>query len=352
MPSLPPPLFAKATAYLRLGWQVDAIVKEIHCHPATIYRLRRSLSIRGTPYAPRIQTLGAPKKLTKTDEDCLLRFLDRYPSSNQEEMAWFFWEERGKQVNQSTVSRVLKRRKWSKKKAERVPLARAPDLRRGYLSEMSGILAEEMVFLDESMFNQTTGWRGTAWAPIGQPARYIGDRTRGHAWSFLAGYTTEGYLPCYSIREGYFNADSFHDWIVDDLLPCCNAYPGRNSVIIMDNAQQHCDPRIADAIREKGCLVRYLPPYSPDFNPIELSFSVLKSWVRRRFHDLWPTFDGSFGNWLKTAIEQSRCDRFAAAHFRHSGNGGYVFAGDMEKLDQELRAFEQGLAELQFTAET
>ena len=43
----------------------------------------------------------------------------------------------------------------------------------------------------------------------------------------------------------------------------------------MDNAAIHCNPRIEEAIRGYGCEVRYLPPYSPDFNPIELSFSVL-----------------------------------------------------------------------------
>ena len=58
---------------------------------------------------------------------------------------------------------------------------------------MSGILAEEMVYLDESMFNQTTGWRLTAWAAIDCLARCTGNRTRGHVWSLLAEYTTGDY---------------------------------------------------------------------------------------------------------------------------------------------------------------
>jgi hypothetical protein len=143
-----------------------------------------------------------------------------------------------------------------------------------------------MAFLDESIFNEMTGWRLTAWAPIGQPARYTGDRTRGHTWSLLAAYTPEGYLPGWVIREGYQNGESFLEWLVNGLLPRCQPYPGPNSVIIMDNASAHCDQEIADAIRARGCLVRYLPPYSPDYNPIELTFSVLKSWIRRRFHEI------------------------------------------------------------------
>jgi hypothetical protein len=52
-------------------------------------------------------------------------------------------------------------------------------LRRAYLAEMAHIQAEQMVLLDESLFNKVTGWRLTAWAPIGAEGRYLSDRTRG-----------------------------------------------------------------------------------------------------------------------------------------------------------------------------
>jgi hypothetical protein len=142
---------------------------------------------------------------------------------------------------------------------------------------MAGIRAEQMVFLDESMFNEITGWRLTIWALIGQPARYSRNINRGHAWSLLAAYTTEGYLPCYSIKEDYFNTESFYRWLVDKLLPFYRPYPGPNSVIILNNASSYCDLKIADVIRARGYLVRYLLLYSPQFNSIELSFSILKA---------------------------------------------------------------------------
>lgn len=336
---------AKAVRYLLLRWKPEDIAHEIRCHPSTIYRIQANLWKYGTSVKPHIRLKGQPCKITPATEALLIDFLVRNPTSNQTEMAWFMWEECGVSVTQSTVSRVLKRVKWTKKKARRQAQALSLDLRRGYLSEMACIRAEQMVFLDESMFNETTGWRLTAWAPLGEAARYLGDLNRGHAWSFLAAYSSQGYLPGWVIKEGYFNTLSFHQWLVDELLPRCNAFPGLNSVIIMDNASSHCDPMIADCIRERGCLVRYLPPYSPDFNPIELTFSVLKAWVRRRFHETWPQFEGTFGEWLTISVRQSRCDRFAEAHFRHSGNGGYVFEGDMDDFDRRLRAYEQGTVE-------
>ena len=79
-----------------------------------------------------------------------------------------------------------------------------------------------------------------------------------------------------------------------------------------------------------------MPPYSPDYSPIELSFSVLKAWVRRHFNDLWHTgYDGTFGDFLREALARSHCDQFAVEHFRHSieSGGGYIFEGDIQELE-------------------
>jgi hypothetical protein len=60
-----------------------------------------------------------------------------------------------------------------------------------------------------------------------------------------------------------------------------NPFPGKNSVIIMDNATIHHDEELVELIEEIGGKVIYLPPYSPDFNPIETAFSSLKAWFKR-----------------------------------------------------------------------
>jgi len=68
---------------------------------------------------------------------------------------------------------------------------------------------------------------------------------------------------------------------IQGLLAHMNPYPAKNSLIIMDNARIHQDPRILEMIEQRGCRLLYLPPYSPDYNPIELAFSKIKSHVRR-----------------------------------------------------------------------
>ena len=104
----------------------------------------------------------------------------------------------------------------------------------------------------------------------------------------------------------------------------------------MDNANIHCNARIKVAVEQHGSQVRYLSSYSSDFNPIELSFSVLKAWVRRHFHELWSTFEGDFDAFLSYAVYRSRCDRFAMEHFKHTTYERLLFQGDIYELNARL----------------
>ena len=60
-----------------------------------------------------------------------------------------------------------------------------------------------------------------------------------------------------------------------------NPFPVPCSVLVMDNAQIHHNGRVANIVEAAGCLILYLPPYSPNLNPIEKGFSVFKSTLRR-----------------------------------------------------------------------
>ena len=60
-----------------------------------------------------------------------------------------------------------------------------------------------------------------------------------------------------------------------------NPYLGDNSIIIMNNARIHHDNELIALIEGLGCRVIFLPPYSPDYNPIETAFSIIKSWIKR-----------------------------------------------------------------------
>jgi DDE superfamily endonuclease len=77
------------------------------------------------------------------------------------------------------------------------------------------------------------------------------------------------------VVEGSFTAARFHEFI-SHLLDHMQPFPLPNSVIIMDNARIHKRPEIIEMIIMRGMRVMFLPPYSPNYNPIELAFSSIR----------------------------------------------------------------------------
>jgi transposase len=73
------------------------------------------------------------------------------------------------------------------------------------------------------------------------------------------------------------NVQTFEAWLEHSLLPTLE----EGDVIVVDNLKAHKSPRVAEILARKNCTVRCLPPYSPDFNPIEMAISKLKSVLRK-----------------------------------------------------------------------
>jgi transposase len=269
----------KAIELLRSHWRPDAIALKLRIPERTVYEWERKLLTYGDLDRPehlRLRT-GRRHRLHTAAKEGLLEYIKQYPWVYQDEMAIYLEEEWGIQVHRSTISRFLKEHHISNKRGQRVGHTQSQPLRTAWQAIMHDITAEQMVFIDESIFKEQTGWRLMAYGPIGQPARYADDMTRGNTWSILPAYTIEGYI-CTGIRRGFFNADAFVSWILNELLPLMNPFPEPRSVVCLDNLNVHLDRRVREAIEAKGCLIRFLPPYSPDYSPIELTFSMLKVW--------------------------------------------------------------------------
>ena len=205
---------------------------------------------------------------------------------------------------------------------------------------MRQFAAEDLVFLDESIFNEKTGWRYRAYGPIGQDIRYPADIQRGRTWSIYAAMTIDSWLLCTGVKEGYFQTPDLLNQLQSMLLPALRREGDRPRVIVLDNNSTYIDEVIISMIEAEGYLVRFLPPYSPDFNPIELTFSVLKAWLQRNYIWTRSSFD-RFGDYLVQAIGHSRCDRFAREQFRHAAGGIYLEEGEIDRFRVQLRDWER-----------
>lgn len=132
-----------------------------------------------------------------------------------------------------------------------------------------------LVFIDETAVKTNlTRLRGRA--PVGERLSGLAPFGKWRTQTFIAGLTHDGLIAPWII-EGAMNGPAFDTYIRTQLAPRLN--PG--TVVILDNLSTHKSPRAAQALRDKKCWFLFLPPYSPDLNPIEQAFSKLKAHLRR-----------------------------------------------------------------------
>ena len=141
--------------------------------------------------------------------------------------------------------------------------------------------------------------------------RLVGTVPQGH-WkttTFVAALGIDG-LTAPLVIDGAMNGDLFVAYVQQELVPSLTA----GDVVVMDNLAAHKRAEVREAIEAAGCTLLYLPPYSPDLNPIVLAFSKLKALLRkagkRTVEGLW----GFLGQALE-AFTPEECRNY----LRHCG---------------------------------
>ena len=99
--------------------------------------------------------------------------------------------------------------------------------------------------------------------------------------SAIAAISTDGVLE-YELTSDSVNGEKILDFVRGSLIPNMNPFDGTSSksIVVMDNCSVHHTHEVEDELRNAGVLVIFLPPYSPDFMPIELCFSYIKYYLR------------------------------------------------------------------------
>jgi transposase len=134
---------------------------------------------------------------------------------------------------------------------------------------------QRLVFVDE-MGTNTSLTVLRAWSRRGQRAYCSVPRNRGANTTLLSSMSVEGMGPSLAV-EGATTAAVFETYVEEVLAPSLR--PGQ--LVVMDNLAAHKGERVKELIEDRGCELLYLPPYSPDLNPIEEAFSKIKRILRK-----------------------------------------------------------------------
>jgi len=157
-------------------------------------------------------------------------------------------------------------------------------LRLDFWEKIRNIPIKDLVFLDEAGVNLAL-IRLYARAPKGQRARGSRPHRRGKNVSMISAISLEGIVTSLNLC-GSIDGLTFEAFVIRKLIPKL----WKGAVVVWDNYSIHKGQEIEEAIKKAGAKLIYLPPYSPDFNPIENCWSKIKNILRsigaRNYKDL------------------------------------------------------------------
>lgn len=164
--------------------------------------------------------------------------------------------------------------------------------RQNFLDEIKDIPLNNLVYLDESGMNENLQ-REFGWAPRGEKIHgEISGKARKRL-SVIAALNAKN-IKAPFFFEGYTDTEVFNGWVTNCLVP--ELKPGQT--VILDNASFHKSPKTKILVEGAGCYLKYLPTYSPDFNPIEPQWAILKARIRKhrqRNESIESAIDTVFG---------------------------------------------------------
>jgi transposase len=188
---------------------------------------------------------------------------------------------------------------------EREDVARA---RRRWIREQGLLDSTHLVFIDETSVN-TNMTRAYGRGLEGE--RVIG-RVPFAAWqtlTFVAALRSES-MTAPMLIKGAMNGEAFLAYVEQCLVPTLE----RGDIVVMDNVPSHKVDGVQAAIEAAGATLRYLPPYSPDLNPIEAAYSACKAFLRKCAERTEQALSRRIGQFVRR-LQPEACTNF----FAHAG---------------------------------
>ena len=164
-------------------------------------------------------------------------------------------------------------------------LERNEEKRSEYIKTIGKMDKDNLVYIDESGIDANIA-KERGWGKRGVVLH--GKRSGKHykRINIVAGYNNKKILAPIMF-DGNFNSLLFQYWVENFLLKELRS----GQVVVLDNATFHKSNKVNDLIESVGCSIIFLPPYSPDLNPIEKFWAHMKRWIRAKISDIRPVCD-------------------------------------------------------------
>ena len=230
------------------------------------------------------QRHGPMKILNRVDEFELLLRVIRNPTVYLRELSAYLFHKTGREASLSTLSRFLQSSNFSRKKLKTIASRRCEKKRSHFKAVTVSnpyYLPEMFVFIDEVGFDFRNGIRRYGYAPRGKEATEKFPVFYNKRKNTIAAISMSGVLDAVTYDHNV-SGETFANFLRKNMLQHFQPFNGTNphSIVVMDNASIHHTEEVTGLLQSIGVLVKFLPPYSPDLNPIEEVFSKVKYFIR------------------------------------------------------------------------
>jgi transposase len=285
---------------LKLGYTNRIIASDASCSIRAVQRIRLKREASDTLTTIRAR-VGRRSSITPTMRKALRYILTERPDMYRDELIDFINKNFGKRVSERAIGQSLRSMGWSRTTIRCIAQQRDDDLRDFYLHTISNFESYHFVFVNESGCDRKAGYCRWGWSPKGTSPVQITRFGRGKRWHILPAYAQDG-IVLRRVYQGLTNSSLFEDFIAQ-LLHHCGRYPEPKSVIVMNNASWHHSEKIIEMCRAVGVIVAFLSPYSPDFNPIEEHFGVLKRFIKKHWRENKDFIRREFKMYLEWCVD-------------------------------------------------
>lgn len=218
---------------------------------------------------------GRPIKLSTVHDSFIEKLVKATPAIAQLEIAQQLATKYGVEVSQQTIQRALSRLNITRKVMTKTPAKGDPCLQTRFLKSL--LPHVHYVAIDEAAIIIPSSSK-YGYAPRGQRAEMKVASLPRQRKSLIVALSSQHSLPFYWLQDDNIRSDIVHDFL--------KHVPWNKANLILDNASYH-----RKVMHHWKGKVLYLPPYSPQLNPVELFFQTFKAKLRRKFTASWDSVD-------------------------------------------------------------